>query len=407
MTIYFSLEIGSRSSKTGKKSIFIRLTQHRKHCRISTGIQVEERFWDNLAKKVKKNHPMAASYNQILAAKLGGVTAMYARLIQEDPNISAEELVRHLAPDATANFFDFARTTRLAEIRSRQKMGTLRRYEVVLSKLEDFAGKNLKISAVNYKFLKEYSLYLKTKLRNTEDTISSNLSVIRSILNEAIRHGLFQNQNPFKQMRLRSSGRSKEKLTQEELIRVFKTTLPDVPSLILARDFFLACFLADGTRAGDMMLMKKENLVSNQLIFRQQKSGTPMTIPVVEPLQEIFSKYRSRGEYLFPFLNEVRQVNEQVINSKITYVNKYLREVRKYCGIFKKLTTHVARHTFTDLALKATGGNIYQVQQSLGHKSVKTTEIYGKNRVNVERTSTAAEVMRMLNGSRAAEAEGH
>ena len=79
-------------------------------------------------------------------------------------------------------------------------MGTYRRYEAVLSKLEVYAGKNLSLKSINYSFVKDYSLYLKTKLKNTDDTVSANLSVIRTVINEAIRHGLYTDNNPFDQV---------------------------------------------------------------------------------------------------------------------------------------------------------------------------------------------------------------
>jgi integrase len=86
-----------------------------------------------------------------------------------------------------------------------------------------------------------------------------------------------------------------------------------------------------------------------------------------------------------------------VVGSKLAYINKYLKEVAKYCGIFKNLSTHVARHTFTDLALEASNGNIYQVQKSLGHTSVKTTEIYSRNRVNYNKKSLLPDILQQLN----------
>lgn len=278
-------------------------------------------------------------------------------------------------------------------------MGTYRRYEAVLSKLETYAGKNLSLKRVNYTFLKEYSLYLKTKLKNTDDTVSANLSVIRTIINEAIRHGLYTDNNPFDQVQLKYTENTKEKLTAEEVKRIITTTLPQIPSLLLARDFFLACFLAEGTRAGDMMLMQPGNIINNCLVFQQQKTGSQMVIPVVPELQEIIDRHHAGGRFIFPFLNNDPVINEQVINSRITYANKYLKEVAKYCNIFKKLSTHVSRHTFTDLALQATNENIYLVQKSLGHSSVKTTEIYSRNRVNFERLSPMRTILSSLDKS--------
>jgi integrase len=154
--------------------------------------------------------------------------------------------------------------------------------------------------------------------------------------------------------------------------------------------------LAEGTRAGDMMLMQKSNVVNNCLVFQQQKTGAHMVIPIVDELQVIFDRYSKGKTYLFPFLNDAAVVDEVSINSRITMVNKYLKEVAKYCGIFKKLTTHVSRHTFTDLALQATNENIYLVQKSLGHTSVRTTEAYSRNRVNFERNSPVISILKNI-----------
>ncbi|HLO79685.1 MAG TPA: tyrosine-type recombinase/integrase, partial [Chitinophagaceae bacterium] len=93
------------------------------------------------------------------------------------------------------------------------------------------------------------------------------------------------------------------------------------------------------------------------------------------------------------YLNGEEVVDEARINIHVTVVNKYLKELAKYCGIFKKLSTHVARHTWTDMALKATDGNIYEVQKSLGHTSVKTTETYSRKLTNYSRTSVVKDVL--------------
>jgi integrase len=339
---------------------------------------------------------LAVEYNSILQTKLKEFTHAYSILLEEDSQVTSEEVLRSLTGIKPTNFFDFAYSTKLAEIRSRNKLGTYRRYEAVLKKLERYAGKGLSLKGITYAFLKEYSIYLKSKLKNTEDTVSANLSVIRSILNEAIKHGLYPGKNPFDQLKLGYTDNSKAKLSLEEIRRIFFTPLPQIPSLLLARDFFLACFLAEGTRAGDMMLMQHENLINDCLVFKQQKTGSQMVIPVVEELKEIFGRYQSRGRFIFPFLNDAAHINELVINSRITYVNHYLKELAKYCGIFKKLSTHVSRHTYTDLALLATDENIYMVQKSLGHSSVKTTELYTKNRINYEKKTLITQIMQIL-----------
>ena len=56
-------------------------------------------------------------------------------------------------------------------------------------------------------------------------------------------------------------------------------------------------------------------------------------------------------------------------------MNKQLRRISQLASIDKKVSFHTARHTNATLLLY-NGANITTVQKLLGHKSVRTTEIY-------------------------------
>jgi site-specific recombinase XerD len=56
-------------------------------------------------------------------------------------------------------------------------------------------------------------------------------------------------------------------------------------------------------------------------------------------------------------------------------MNDELKKIMKILSINKKVTFHVARHTFATLFLKA-GGKIEKLRIILGHSSVRETEIY-------------------------------
>lgn len=397
MSLTFNLELNRSNTSSNEGTVLIRITQHRKLKRIGTGISIPIQAWDKIHQKVKKSHPLSNEYNGILTESLKKVIAAYNKLLQESDSFSLDDIVAAVNNTGNENFFDFAIRTKLAEIKASNKLGTLRRYESVLCKFKNFTGNSLNINRVNYDLLKRYEVHLIHNLKNSRNTVSSNLSAIRAIINEAIKNGIYKNRNPFTQLKLKYDDKSKEKLTAAEIGCLINNPMPNIYSVNLARDFFLACFLSEGTRGGDMIAMKKEYIINNCLVFNQQKTRTQMVIPIVPELLEIFKKYMGTGDYIFPLLNEEKVVNEIVVGSKLAYINKYLKEVAKYCGIFKNLSTHVARHTFTDLALEASNGNIYQVQKSLGHTSVKTTEIYSRNRVNYNKKSLLPDILQQLN----------
>ena len=56
-------------------------------------------------------------------------------------------------------------------------------------------------------------------------------------------------------------------------------------------------------------------------------------------------------------------------------VNKYMQRVAEAVGIKGKATFYAARHSFAS-ELKLSGESTVFIQESLGHKDLKTTEIY-------------------------------
>ena len=397
MNITFRLEYNPAKDLKQSKPVFIRCTQNRKHKRIHTGVSVSSVHWNKQKQQVRKTHPQYQVYNLLIQTQLKQVLETYHHLMSTHKELNLQTLTEALQGKEQEDFFVFAFSTKMQEIKSRNKMGTYRRYETALHKFQVFTTGKLPIQQINYSLLKQYENHLVTHHNNSRDTVSANLSVIRTIINEAIRYDLYKGRNPFDMFKLTYTDNSKEKLTLDEIHRFIHAPIPAIPSLMLARDFFYACFLAEGTRAGDMIGMKKEYLQQGCLVFAQQKTGAKMMIPVVPELMEIFNRHHTtEGVYIFPFLNKEAVVNEIIIGNKLAYINKFIKEVCKYAGILKKVSSHVARHTYTDIALQVSGGNIYQVQQSLGHSSVKTTEIYSRNRVNYTKQSMLPDIIKLI-----------
>lgn len=52
-----------------------------------------------------------------------------------------------------------------------------------------------------------------------------------------------------------------------------------------------------------------------------------------------------------------------------------LKEIADLCGIKENLSTHVARHSFTCIAL-ANKVSMESIAKMLGHSNIKTTKIY-------------------------------
>ena len=153
-------------------------------------------------------------------------------------------------------------------------------------------------------------------------------------------------------------------LTVEELKRVKEAPCS---CEVLKRAFLFSCLT--GIRWSDIhaLLWSNVNIVegNHHLIFRQQKTKSIENLPINEDAAKLMGV---KGE-----------INDRVFKGLkySAWHNLVLREWMLKAGITKHITFHCARHTHAYLLLK-NGVDIYTVSQMLGHKNIKTTQVYAK-----------------------------
>jgi len=91
---------------------------------------------------------------------------------------------------------------------------------------------------------------------------------------------------------------------------------------------------------------------------------------LLEVLRAYFRQVRPVGDYLFPGQKSGSHLSA-------SSVRKVLHRVIKDCGIEKRVTPHVMRHSFATHLLD-TGTDIRTIQVLLGHNSIQTTQIYAQ-----------------------------
>ena len=77
------------------------------------------------------------------------------------------------------------------------------------------------------------------------------------------------------------------------------------------------------------------------------------------------------------------------IESKTAMINKQLKLIAAKVSIDKKLTTHVARHSFAHICLKQ-NLDLGQISELLNHSSPRTTQAYLKALTNQDELNEAA-----------------
>ncbi|ALM47818.1 integrase [Flavobacterium psychrophilum] len=244
-------------------------------------------------------------------------------------------------------------------------------WAAALKYLNKFNAK-LKFADLNERILedfKEFLLSVKSS-RSDKTTLSQNSAVayfnkVKAALRQAYKDGLLQTDLNAKVVPIKAEETRRVFLTLDELNRLVKT--PCNNDLLKRAALFSAL---TGLRHSDIKKMKWSELefVTGQgyfLNFSQQKTKGIEVLPISEQAYNLLGEPGAKEAQVFDGLKYS------------AYQNKHLFQWIGAAGITKDITFHSFRHTYATLQLY-NGTDIYTVSKMLGHKDLKTTQIYAK-----------------------------
>ena len=135
----------------------------------------------------------------------------------------------------------------------------------------------------------------------------------------------------------------------------------------------LSLIYACGLRRSELINLKPENVDSKRhlLIILNSKGKKDRVVPisdkVIELLREYYKGYRPK-EWLFEGYKQGERYSEESLS-------QVLKHACKKANITKPVTLHWLRHSYATHLLES-GTDLRYIQELLGHKSSKTTEIY-------------------------------
>jgi len=135
----------------------------------------------------------------------------------------------------------------------------------------------------------------------------------------------------------------------------------------------LSLIYACGLRRGELLNLKPTDIDSKRglLIIKQAKGRkdriAPISEKIIELLREYYKMYKPKI-WLFEGQNASEQYSEKSLQN-------VLKQALEKAKIKKPVTLHWLRHSYATHLLEA-GTDIRYIQELLGHKSSKTTEIY-------------------------------
>ncbi len=235
--------------------------------------------------------------------------------------------------------------------------------------LKRFRLSDIPFSALDRSFIDRFDLYLRTERKLAPNTIVLYMSRLHTVINKAIAAGIIT-ADPFAGYEPPRPERKRRYLTKEELKQLMTTPL-SMPRLYLVRDLFLfSCYT--GISYGDMCRLTAANLETSEdgtvwVKAAREKTGVSFEIPLLDLPLHIIDKYRDTTPdgKLLPIYG----------NSEL---NKGLKHLAAACGIDRKLTFHMARHTYATEITLSHGVPMETVSRMLGHSRVDTTQIYAQ-----------------------------
>lgn len=353
-------------NKKGMALVQVEAYLGRKKKYFSTKGYLKPEQWDN-KKLIVKNHPNADALNRLIYEFVATIEKKELELWQQGKRISLELLKNALTTqENNSSFISFFRQE---VMNSSLKDSTKRNHLSTLMLLQEFK-KNITFSDLTFELISSFEYFLQLKGYHT-NTIAKHMKHLKRHVNIAINKEYIEIQKyAFRKYKIKTIENKHTHLVPEELERLENLILSGrYVKLQKSLDAFLFCCYA-GMRYSDFINLSSENFVDiNQetwLIYKSVKTGTEVRLPLYLLFSgkgiAILNKYRDNLEDFFHLRD----------NSN---VNKDLIIITRLAGLSKRISFHTARHTNATLLIY-NGINITTVQKLLGHKSVKTTQVY-------------------------------
>lgn len=385
MTSSASITLRKKANKNGLYPLAIRITKYRRSVYLYIGHYIQIKFWDETKCFVKKSHPYATRLNSLLLIKLAEVNKVLLELQSEGKDLSASQIKKEISfKNSNSNFFDVAEA-HLKELKSNSKFGRHSVDKAVIGHISKFyKSKQLSFQELDENLLKKYMTYLRNTPKVSERTIANHLVLIRLLFNKAIRNGMVDRKfYPFgrEKIKIKFPECGKVGLTMEEIKK-----LEQIQSLTKeenhARNVWLFSFYLAGIRIADVLKIRWSDIQDNRIHYTMNKNSKLVSLQLPDKVQGILRNYikekRDKNDYIFPDLKKVDSKDKKKFFDKTKRANRkinaHLVNIAGKAGIEKKISMHIARHSFGHIA----GDKIpiQMLQKLYRHSSISTTMMY-------------------------------
>ena len=350
--------VNGSKERNGMVPIMGRVTINGTIAQFSCKQSVTKAIWDAKGNRAKGRSKEAKEVNFALDNIKAQIAKHYQRLSDREAFVTAE-MVR--------NAYQGIGTEYETLLRAFDKENAAFAKRVGKDRAKNTYNKYLVVRKYVAEFIRDYCLYLKNVVGLAQSSIWIYSIPLKHIVTAAHYNGKIP-RNPFAMYHVDPDHKEREFLTLDELTAMTEIKLED-PNMAFARDLFIF-----GSWTGiafiDIKNLTEDNITmvngAPWIVSKRQKTGVPFRIKLLDIPMQIVERYKSfrNGNHLFNIGN-------------LDSINKRIKKVAVMCGIKKRVSFHVSRHSWAVLALEY-GMPIESVSKILGHTNITTTQIYAK-----------------------------
>lgn len=370
----------------GKAPLSIRITVDGRAVFFATKKTVEVSKWNQKAQRLKGTDQESISVRDRMRFLSNEIGSAYDELRYQKEEVTAEKIRAKVEGDEDGKNITELMKYHLDGPGKLLAQGTLKNYHsterFILEFLKKKKLKDIKLTKIDFKFLTEFSIYLRTKTPDkgqricTNNTVMKHVERFQKLMGLALRFGWIV-KDPFLFFKRNIVTKDREVLDDDELVGLQELQLTD-PIQEVVRDMFIfSCYT--GLAYSEISTLSVKHLTRDSeggiwLEMKRQKTfhttERKFLVPVLPIALQLIQKYRYKPE----------SINKAMVFPCPTnqYTNRILKIIAVKAGIIKKLIFHMARHTFATTVTLGKGVSIESVSYMLGHSSIRTTQIYSK-----------------------------
>lgn len=363
--------------KNGAAPIMARISVNAARSHFSTKLEIHPENWNIAAGKAKGKD--AALINERLSEIRAVLHKIYHEQQQRQSRVTAENVKNEfmglsMKHETILELFQKHNETVKEQVGISKTKPTYQKYEITRKHLADFIKSkynlsDIAIKEINLMFITDFEVYLRTTCKCNANTTAKFMQFFKRIVIIALRNGILTI-DPFLNYKIRIKTVDRGFLTEAEVVTILKKKMVS-ERLEHVKDLFLFACLT-GLSYIDLVNLRADEIRENfdgelWIMTKRQKTGVKVNVPLLEIPKMILNKYRDKlpNGRILPVMS----------NQKL---NAYLKEIADVCGIPKKLTFHMARHTFATTFTTSKGIPLETVSRMLGHTNLRTTAIYAR-----------------------------